>query len=177
MAIVTSTVPLERVERRILLFRGQRVILDADLAGLYGVSTKRLNEQVKRNHERFPADFMFRLTAAEDRSLKSQFATSNVGRGGKRKLPLVFTEHGAIMAANVLNSARAVAASVLVVRAFVRLRHLTESHREIVAKLQELEQRVGRHDGAIQDIVTAIRRLMDPPPERRRRRIGFHEKR
>jgi hypothetical protein len=177
MAVTSSLVPLERVERRILLLRGQRVILDADLAELFGVSTGRMNEQVRRNLARFPADFMVKLTRVEAANLKSQFAISSLGHGGRRSLPLAFTEHGAIMVANVLNSPRAEAASVLVVRAFVRLRHLTETHGKIVEKLHELEQRVSGHDVAIQDIVTAIRRLMDPPAEKRRRRIGFHERR
>src|SRR5947208_11730932 len=115
-----SVVPIERIESRILLVRGDKVLLDADLATLYGVQTRRLNEQVRRNLARFPADFMFQLTDAEFELLMSQFATSNPGRGGRRKRPLVFTEHGALMAATVLNSARAVEVSLYVVRAFVR---------------------------------------------------------
>lgn len=169
-----SLVPVERVERRILDLRGQRVILDSDLAELYGVPTGRLNEQVRRNSNRFPVDFMFRLTSAEASNLRSQIAISSLGHGGRRYLPLAFTEHDAIMAANVLNSPRAVAASVLVVRAFVRLRHLTETHRELAAKLQELEKRVGGHDAALIEIVKAIRQLMNPPAPPRRKRIGFH---
>ncbi|MEK7469071.1 MAG: ORF6N domain-containing protein [Planctomycetota bacterium] len=148
------------------------------MADLYGVPTKRLNEQAKRNHSRFPEDFMFRLTRREASVVnRSQIATGSRKHRDPRFRPFAFTEHGAIMAANVLNSPQAVAASVLVVRAFVRLRHLTESHREIAAKLQELEKRVGGHGAAIQEIVSAIRRLMDPPRERRRKRIGFHLKR
>lgn len=112
-----TTIPIEQIERTILSIRGERVILDSDLAKLYGVTTARLNQQVRRNAERFPDDFVFRLTKEERDSLMLQFATSKTGRGGQRKLPLVFTEHGAIMAANVLNSHRAVRASVEVVRA------------------------------------------------------------
>ena len=118
MSEVMPIVPVEQVQARILTIRGQRVILDADLATLYGVTTSRLNEQVKRNIERFPADFAFRLSRQEFDGLMSQFATSNVGRGGRRKLPYTFTEHGAIMAASVLNSKQAVQISVFVVRSF-----------------------------------------------------------
>jgi hypothetical protein len=116
------------------------VILDSDLAALYGASAKRLNEQVKRNAERFPADFAFRLTPAEFETLRSQFATSKLERrGGRRTLPTAFTEHGALMAASVLNSPKAVEMSIQVVRAFVRLRHLLASHHQLAAKLDELE--------------------------------------
>ena len=175
-----SLVPLERIEQKIFMVRGQRVMLDADLAALFGVSTKRLNEQVKRNSERFPSDFMMRLTAAEaadvaaaGADLRSQTATSKDGRGGRRFLPFAFTEHGAIMAANVLNSRQAVEASVHVVRAFVRLRQWMGAQRELATKLAELEQRIGPHDEAIGEFLTAIHELMDPPIERRRERIGF----
>src|SRR5438128_4410734 len=127
-----SAVPIERIESRILLVRGHKVLLDADLAALYGVSTKRFNEQVRRNAARFPEDFMFRLSAEEWDSLRSQFATLKTGRGQHRKyLPLAFTEHGAIMAATILNSPRATEVSVYVVRAFVRLRELLASTKEL----------------------------------------------
>jgi phage regulator Rha-like protein len=159
-----SLIPAERIERRILLIRGHRVILDEDLAELFGVTTKRLNEQVKRNAERFPEDFMFRLRNSETESLRSQIATSNGGRGGRRTRPYAFTEHGAIMAANVLNSPRAVRISVLVVRAFVRLRQVLTTHRELARKLEELENRIGTHDVAIRQLVSAIRELMEPEP-------------
>ncbi len=160
------------VESRILHLRNHKVILDTDLAELYGVSVKRLNEQVKRNRERFPADFMFQLTAKEHESLRSQNATSNQGRGGRRFAPYAFTEHGAIMAATVLNSDRAVEMSVFVVRAFVRLRETLATNRKIAGKLEELESRLEKHDTAIQDIIDAIKELMAPeaPP---RRKIGF----
>lgn len=157
------------IESNILM---QKVILDTALAELYGVSVKRLNEQIKRNQERFPADFMFQVTRRERDSLRSQIATSKVGRGGRRTLPQVFTEHGAIMAATVLNSERAVQMSVFVVRAFVRLREMLAANRQIAARIEELEKRLENHDGTIQEIIDAIRRLMNPPSSPRRR-IGF----
>jgi hypothetical protein len=165
----TSILP---VQSRILFLRHQKVILDTDLAGLYGVPVKRFNEQVKRNQERFPADFMFQLTAEEQESLRSQIATSNKGRGGRRYLPHAFTEHGAIMAATVLNSKRAVQMSVFVVRAFVRLREMLATNQQLAAKIEELEDRLGKHDGTILELIQAIRRLMIPP-RTPRRRIGF----
>ena len=167
-----TVVSLDRVESFILSIRGRRVILDSDLARLYGVTTARLNEQVKRNPDRFPPDFVFPLSRQEFTALISQNATSK-GRGGRRKLPNVFTEHGAIMAANVLNSGRAIEVSVYVVRAFVRLREMTAANKEVTAKLAELEQRVSGHDDAIRSLVTAIRRLMESPSSAPRRRIGF----
>lgn len=160
------------VESRILLLRGEKVILDRDLAELYGVSVKRLNEQVKRNQERFPADFMFRLAASEDQILRSQIATSNRARGGRRYLPYAFTEHGAIMAATVLNSPKAVEMSVFVVRAFVRLRQMLATNRQLAAKIEELERKLESHDTAIQDLIEAIKELM-APPEGPRGKIGF----
>jgi hypothetical protein len=159
------------VEGRILFVRGHKVLLDSDLAELYGVSVKRLNEQVKRNAERFPADFVFRLTAAESKNLRSQIATSSEGHGGRRYLPFAFTEHGAIMAASVLNSPRAVEMSVFVVRAFVRLREMLATNKELTEKLAELERRLETHDEAIQEIFDAIKRLMQP--NEARKQIGF----
>jgi hypothetical protein len=160
------------VESRILILRHQKVILDTDLAELYGVPVKRLNEQVKRNRERFPADFMFQLTAKEAEELRSQSATSKPTRGGRRYLPYAFTEHGAIMAATVLNSERAVEMSVFVVRAFVRLREMLSTNRELAAKLVELESRLDTQDTSIQNLFEAIKELMIPE-EPNRRRIGF----
>ena len=167
-----TTIPIERVEQAILLIRGEKVILDADLAVLYGVSTTRLNEQVKRNSDRFPKDFAFRLTKGEFDNLISQFATSSSKHGGRRKLPLVFTEHGAIMAANVLNSERAIQASVAVVRAFVRLRQMLASNAEVARKLEDLER---KYDRQFKVVFDAIRQLMTPP-EPKRKHIGFHAK-
>jgi hypothetical protein len=146
-------------------------MLAADLAELYGVLTWRLNEQVKRNQERFPTDFVFQLTPEEDDALTSQIARSKAGRGGRRTLPYAFTEHGAIMAAMVLNSPRAVEMSVQVVRAFVRLREMVSSNKELAKRLDELEK---KYNAQFKVVFHAIRRLMTPPPsETPRRRIGF----
>lgn len=160
------------IESRILFVRGVRVLLDSDLAELYGVTAKRLNEQVKRNSERFPKDFMFRLTAAESRNLRSRIATSKPRRGGRRYLPFAFTEYGAIMAASVLNSERAVEMSLFVVRAFVRLREMLSSHRELAIKLAELEHKLDTHDHAIQEIIDTIRELTELP-DKPQKQIGF----
>src|SRR5271166_1354916 len=160
------------VENRILFFRRRKVLLDSDLAELYCVTVKRLNEQVKRNAERFPEDFMFRLTPAENTLLRSQIATSNTGRGGRRYPPFAFTEHGAIMAASVLNSPRAVEMSIYVVRAFLRLREMLATHRALAAKLAELEQRLETTDHRIVEIIKAIH-VLAMPPEKPTRQIGF----
>jgi len=160
------------VESRILFLRRQRVILDVDIARLYGVPVKRLNEQVKRNQERFPSDFMFQLSEKEHAALRSQIATSNKSRGGRRYTPYAFTEHGAIMAATVLNSERAVQMSVFVVRAFVRLREMLATNRRLAGKIDELENRLDTHDSVIQELIEAIKELMTPE-EPLRARIGF----
>jgi len=168
------------IEHGIVVLRRQRVILDRDLAALYGVTTKRLNEQVRRNAARFPEDFMFRLSAEEAAALRSQFATSKTstrdGRGGTRYRPFAFTEHGAIQAANVLNSSRAVEMGVHVVRAFVRLRELLGSNQELARRLDQLEagieKKLASHDEAIAAILSAIRELMKSPVPKRRG-IGF----
>ena len=139
-------IPAEHIQSRILVLRGQRVLLDRDLATLYGVPTFRLNEAVKRNADRFPDDFLFQLTPEELGSLTSQFAMSKPGRGGRRTLPWAFTEHGALMAATILNSPRAVQMSLVVIRAFVRLRQLLVNQKALAAKLAELDARVGAHD-------------------------------
>ena len=160
------------IDLRILILRRQRVILDTALAELYDVAVKRLNEQTKRNRKRFPADFMFQITPRENKSLRSQFATSNIGRGGRRSLPYAFSEHGAIMAATVLNSERAVEMSVFVVRAFVRLREMLAANKELAARIEELEEHLKTHDGTIEEIINAIRKLTNPPLNRRSK-IGF----
>jgi hypothetical protein len=165
-------IPAERIEQQILVIHGQRVMLDSDLALLYGVSTKRLNQQVQRNPERFPIDFMFQLSLEEAALLRLQIATSK-GRGGRRSLPYAFTEHGAIMLASVLNSARAIEASVFVVRAFVKLRSLLATHKEIAQKLTELERKLTGHDEDIRTLFVAIRQLM-AQPDPKTKRIGFH---
>jgi hypothetical protein len=170
-----NLVPVERVERSILILRGHRVILDSDLAALYGVPVKRLNEQVKRNIDRFPDDFAFILTEEEHEALRSQFATLNAGRGEHRKyLPRAFTEHGALMAASVLNSPKAVEMSILVVRAFVRLRQILATNRQLAAKLDELERRIAAHDKSIVALFQTVRSLM-AVPEKPKRRIGFRD--
>lgn len=161
-----------RVGAKILVLRNQKVILDADLAELYGVPVKRLNEQVKRNLKRFPSDFVFRVTRAEYENLRSQNATSTAQHGGRRYLPHAFTEHGAIMAATVLNSARAIEMSIFVVRAFVQMRQGLAFNQHVVSKLGELEQRLDNHDGEIHELVEAIRELLAPLPANRRS-IGF----
>ena len=165
-----TNVPIDRIENIIRFIRGERVILDSDLAQLYGVTTTRLNQQVRRNMDRFPADFMFRLTKQEHESLMLQIATSKNRRGGTRKLPLVFTEHGALMAANVLNSSRAVQASVEVVRAFVQLRRMVVSNADLARRLDDLER---KYDRQFKVIFEAIRHLMWPPPQPKRKEIGF----
>jgi ORF6N domain len=160
------------LEGMIHVIRGQRVMLDSDLAGLYGVAVKRLNEQVKRNASRFPVDFAFQLTSQEVANLKSQIATSSL-HGGRRKLPWAFTEHGVIMLASVLNSEVAVEASVRVVRAFVRLREMVTAHVELAHRLDEMERRVAGHDEDLQKVFAAIRQLIETPPGERRE-MGFH---
>lgn len=164
--------PVERIEKSILVVRGQKVMLDSDLAEVYGVTTKRINEQVRRNQERFPEEFAFLLTRQEVTILKSHFATSSWG--GRRKRPLVFTEHGALMAATILNTPVAVAASLQVVRAFVRLRQLLATHVELARKLDELEAKYTEHDKKLVVVFEAIRQLTMPPhvPEKKGR-IGF----
>jgi hypothetical protein len=160
------------IESRITILGQQKIILDTALAEIYGVPVKRLNQQVKRNRSRFPADFMFQLKPREFAALRLQFATANQGRGGRRSLPYVFTEHGAIMAATVLNSERAVEMSVLVVRAFVRLRAMLAANKEFADRIEELEKHLAKHEGSIQEIVRLIKRLMEPPLTRRSK-IGF----
>ena len=167
---------IARIERQILLIRGQRIILATDLARMYGVPVKRLNEQVKRNADRFPADFVFQLTKAEmvflrsqiatldNPGLRSQTATSRRGRHPKYR-PYAFTEHGALMAANVLRSERAVKVSVYVVRAFVKLREMLSTHRELSQKLDELERKLQDHDQDIHALIDAVRQLMKEPDE------------
>jgi hypothetical protein len=169
----TKIAPVKRIEDMIYLIRGQRVMLDFDLARIYGVTTKRLKEQYRRNVERFPNDFAFQLANQELANLRSQFATSSL-HGGHRYLPIVFTEHGALMLVSILNSPIAVEASVRVVRAFILMREQLTANKELAVKLADLEQRVGGHDAAIQDIFEAIRRLVEPPLPENRREIGFH---
>ena len=181
MSAPEPSLALEAITQRIFVLRDQKVLLDSDLAALYGVDTRRLNEQVKRNRERFPKDFIFELTREEFANLKSQFATSSWG--GRRKLPLAFTEHGAIMAATVLSSPRAVEVSVYVVRAFVQLRELAATHQGLAKRLDALEEKTQAlamsHDAfsrnarnQLRQLFDAIRELMTPP-DPPKRPIGF----
>ena len=172
MADNTKLILVDRIEPLIKSMRGQNVMLDSELAKLYGVKTKRRNEQVRRNRHRFPDDFMFQLTVEEATALRSQNATLKAGRGQHRKYaPLVFTEFGAIMAANVLNSPTANDVSVYVVRAFVKLREMVSTHKELARRLDALEQ---NYDAQFKVVFDAIRQLMAPPPEPKRRgKIGF----
>lgn len=169
----TNNRKIERVESAIYLIRGQRVMLDSDLALIYGVTTKRLNEQLKRNVDRFPPDFAFQLMPEEVARLRSQIATSKKGRGGRRYCPWAFTEHGVIMLASVLNSDIAVQASVRVVRAFIRLREMVAANAQLAGKLQELERRLDSHNEAIVGLFAALKRLLEPDAKPKRE-IGFH---
>jgi hypothetical protein len=165
-------VAVDRIAQTIHVVRGQKVLLDAELAVLYGVTTGNLNKAVSRNSTRFPADFMFRLTREEADSLIFQSGISK-GRGGRRQLPYAFTEQGVAMLSSVLRSERAVRVNIAIMRAFVKLREMLETNRELARKFSELEQRVGGHDREIAAIIEAIRQLM-APPQKARREIGFH---
>ena len=168
---MSTLIPLERIEQTILVIRGHRVMLDADLANLYGVTTKRLNEQVKRNRKRFPADFMFQLTTEKkaevvahcDHLARLKFSPTK---------PFAFTEHGAVMVASVLNSESAIEVSIYVVRAFVKLREMLGNHTKLAQKLAQLERRIQSHDSHIQSLFEAIRQLMEPSTSKTRR-ISF----
>ncbi len=164
-------IPVAHIAQSIQLLRGQRVLLDFDLAALYEVATGQLNRAVKRNGDRFPSDFMFRLAAKEWEVLKCHFGISSWG--GRRGTPYAFTEQGVAMLSSVLRSERAVKVNIAIMRAFVKLRAALETNRELAKKFAELEQRVGAHDSAIAAIIDAIRQLMAPPPKRARE-IGFH---
>ena len=168
-----STRKMANVETAIYFIRGQRVMLDSDLAAIYGTSTMRLNEQFKRNRKRFPDDFAFVLTREEFTNLISQNAISR-SHGGRRSLPVAFTEPGAIMLASVLNSDVAVQASVRVVRAFVRLREMVAANAQLAAKREELKRRLDSHDETIVDLFAALKCLVEPPAPPKRREIGFH---
>jgi hypothetical protein len=170
---MTSDRKVASIESAIYLIRGRRVMLDSDLAAVYGVTTKRLNEQLRRNRSRFPSDFAFQLTVEELTNLRSQIATSSF-HGGPRYRPWVFTEHGALMLASVLNSAIAVQASVRVVRAFVRLREMVAANAQLAAKLEQLERRFDSHDEAIANLFAALKQLLEPSQAPKRREIGFH---
>lgn len=164
--------PVEQIERRIFLFRGHKVLLDSDLAKLYGVSTGHLNEQVRRNHGRFPEDFMFVLTACEADALRSQIAISKGHRGGRRYSPFVFTEQGVAMLSSVLNSERAIHVNIVIMRTFVRLRELQATYKDLADKLEELQEKYDGHDLKIQRVIKCIKELMTLPASKSRQ-IGF----
>ena len=167
-----TKIPIERIEQIIFLIRGQKVLLDADLAQLYGVETKILNKAVKRNLDRFPEDFMLQPTAEEAEDLRFQIGTSKKQRGGRRYLPYAFTEQGVAMLSGVLNSPRAVKVNVEIMRTFVRLRQLLASHTELARKLSEMEK---KYDEQFKMVFDAIRALMEPP-DKPRKKIGFEVK-
>lgn len=171
----TSELILERrILNIILVVRGVKVILDSDLAMLYGVETRRLNEQVRRNIDKFPSDFMFQLNREEFENLKSQIATSSSGWGGRRKRPFVFTEHGALQAANVLSSLQANKMSVYIVRTFIRLRQMALTNEKLARKVKQLERQVENHDEILVHLVKEIRHLIEAPqPKTRNKQIGF----
>jgi len=170
-----AIVTVNRIERMIYLIRGQKVILDSDLADLYGVETKALKRAVKRNHERFPEDFMFQLNNQEVTRLRCQNGTSKMGHGGSRYLPYAFTEQGVAMLSSVLNSKRAIEVNILIMRAFVHLREAIAGSKELARKLEELERRIASHDESIQTLFQAIRQLM-APKEAPKKKIGFQLK-
>ena len=175
MACEPVVAAVSRIENVILTIRGQRVMLDSDLAQIYRVTTSQLNQAMKRNAGRFPEDFAFQLTRQEVATLISQSVISKTGRGGRQKPPWVFTEHGAIMLASVLNSAVAVEASVRVVRAFVYLREQIAANRQLAKKFAELEKRLDAHDESLVTLFEAIRQLLEPSgAEKQKREIGFH---
>ncbi|PYV36755.1 MAG: DNA-binding protein [Acidobacteria bacterium] len=170
---LVTAIPVEVIERRIYLIRQHKVMLDSDLAQLYGVPTRRLNEQVRRNLTRFPPDFMFQLAPEEADSLRSQSAISKRGRGGRRYAPFVFTEQGVSMLSSVLNSERAIQVNIAIIRTFVRLRQLLATHKHLARKLERLERKYTDHDVKIRTIFQAIRQLLQPPHPHKSRPIGF----
>ena len=170
----TTEIAAELIERRIHVVRGLRVMLDKDLADLYGVPTKRLNEQVQRNLERFPEDFAFQLTLQEVANLRSQIATSSLSHGGHRYLPWTFTEHGVAMLTSVLRSPAAVEANIAIIRAFVRMRRLLATPGELVTQLQQLAETVQLHDRQLKAVTDVLTKMMQPPPvPAKKGRIGF----
>jgi len=171
--IRAEIIPVERIEKKIYLIRNQKVMIDKDLAELYGVSISRLNEQVKRNIDRFPQDFMFQLSKTEYEALRSQNAILEMGRGKHRKyLPYTFTEQGVAMLSSVLNSKQAIKVNIQIMRAFVKLREILSTHKELAQKLKELELKIDSHDHQIQAIFDVINQLLTPP-EKSKRKIGF----
>jgi phage regulator Rha-like protein len=166
-----SLIPIESLIEKILIIKNQKVMLDSDLAALYGVSTKRLNEQVKRNTKRFPSDFMFRLSKKTFEELKSHSATSK-GKGGRRYPPYVFTEQGVAMLSSVLSSDRAIEVNILIIRAFVKLREIISTHKKVAVALKDIEQKLKSHDEQIIKIIQVINQLTAPAPKSKKV-IGF----
>jgi ORF6N domain len=173
----SPVIAIEQIESAIVVLRGQRVMLDSDLAKLYGVTTKALNQAVKRNRERFPADFAFPLNRQEVTILKSQIVTSSLGHGGRRSTPMAFTEHGVAMLSSVLHSKKAARVNVEIMRAFVRLRRLLATPGELVEQLTKLAETVQTHDERIKTIIDVLKHLMEKPPEPAKGRIGFQSPR
>jgi hypothetical protein len=168
------TLPIDRIQRQIYLIRSQKVMLDADLAELYEVPTKVLNQAVKRNSRRFPKDFAFRLTSAEAKSLRSQIVTSKEGRGGRRFLPYAFNEHGVAMLSSVLNSERAIQMNVLIIRAFIHMRDMLLSHKKLATRIEKLEAGQKRYASVIGILAEEIHEIKQlPAPSKPKRRIGF----
>jgi hypothetical protein len=168
MVRAKTSAPLADISRAILVLRGHKILLDQDLAVLYGVDTRALIQAIQRNRARFPEDFMFQLNAAEWQALRSQTVTSNTGRGGRRYAPYAFTEQGVAMLSSVLSSERAIAVNIQIMRIFVRMREMLTSNRELARRFAQLEARLDKHDDAIAAILSAIRELMAPPPSKKR---------
>ena len=168
-----ALIPSQVIEQRIFIIRGQKVMIDRDLAEIYGVETKHLNRQVKRNTERFPAEFMFQLSAREKEELVTICHRLKPLKHSSF-LPYAFTEHGVAMLANVLKSKKAVRISIYIIKVFIKLRNILLAHKELASKIKELEGKISQHDEDIQLIFEAIRKLMTPPPEKPKRKIGFH---
>jgi hypothetical protein len=166
------SIPVQLIERKIYLIRGQKVMIDFDLAELYGVTTKRLNQQVTRNKQRFPEDFMFQLTKEEAESLRLQFATSNTGRGGRRYLPYAFTEQGVAMLSSVLNSEQAIEVNIAIMRAFVRLRQILETNEELNRKFVAVIRKLSTHDKYFRVVFDELKKLTEKPVTPARQ-IGF----
>jgi len=170
---MSDLVPVEMIANKIFLIRGQKVMLDSDLAGLYGVTTFNFNKAVKRNIGRFPEDFMFRLTSEEFKSLRFQIGMSKKGRGGRRYLPYGFTEQGVAMLSGVLNSKRAVQVNIQIMRAFVKLRQMVLTQENMLRKIEALERKFGEHDKKIALIFEALKQLLEPPLPKKTGKIGF----
>jgi ORF6N domain len=170
-----ATIPVELIERKIYLIRGHKVMLDADLAELYQVPTRTLNQAVRRNRDRFPDDFMFQLSREEAAALRSQVVTLEKGRGRYSKYaPYAFTEHGVVMLSSVLRSKRAVQMNTLIVRAFVKLREILATHKDLTRAIEDMGRRLDKHDQQIEAIIEIINRLLAPEPVPPTRRIGLH---